>query len=388
MSAVIAATDRTATSTPIAAGGGSRPEEHPRRASSHDASLDRPGTGQSVARWTDSPSSDRSARRPLDDGLAEFRVWAPDARTRSRCASAAREHALERRRPRRPRGGAVGRRRRGLRLRDRRHRRCPTRPRAGSPSGLRGPVAGRRHRRLRVDRRRLRAAPRSRDSVLYELHVGTFTARGHVRRRDRRTCAALRRARRHRASSCMPVAEFPGRARLGLRRRLPLAPRSPPTAARWACSGSSTPPTRAGSRVILDVVYNHVGASGNAGARGVRPLLHRQVRDVLGQGDQLRRRRLPTPCASGSCRAPRAGSATSTSTACASTRSTRSSTPAPTHVVAAARRARARGPRRRARHRRVAASTTRRSMRPREQRRLRLRRRSGPTTSTTRCACC
>ena len=46
-----------------------------------------------------------------------------------------------------------------------------------------------------------------------------------------------------------------------------------------------------GLAVLLDVVYNHVGASGAQGPGGLRPLLHRQARDVLGRGDQLRRRR-------------------------------------------------------------------------------------------------
>ena len=47
-----------------------------------------------------------------------------------------------------------------------------------------------------------------------------------------------------------------------------------------------------GLAVILDVVYNHVGASGVTALDGVRAVLHREVRDPVGQGDQLRRRRL------------------------------------------------------------------------------------------------
>ena len=43
-------------------------------------------------------------------------------------------------------------------------------------------------------------APALAESVLYELHVGTFTARGHVRRRDRAP-ARPARARDHRRSS-------------------------------------------------------------------------------------------------------------------------------------------------------------------------------------------
>ena len=81
--------------------------------------------------------------------------------------------------------------------------------------------------------------------------------------------------------------------------------------------------------MILDVVYNHVGASGVATPGGVRPVLHREVRDAVGQGDQLRRRRLRPGARVGAPERRPAGSATSASTACASTRSTRSSTRAP-----------------------------------------------------------
>ena len=79
--------------------------------------------------------------------------------------------------------------------------------------------------------------------------------------------------------------------------------------------------------MILDVVYNHVGASGVAGARGLRPVLHRRATRRRGaRRSTTTTRDSRRACASGCCRAPRAGSATSTSTGCASTRSTRSST--------------------------------------------------------------
>ena len=44
--------------------------------------------------------------------------------------------------------------------------------------------------------------------------------------------------------------------------------------------------------MLLDVVYNHVGASGTKAPEGVRPLLHLALRDAVGRGDQLRRRAL------------------------------------------------------------------------------------------------
>ena len=89
--------------------------------------------------------------------------------------------------------------------------------------------------------------------------------------------------------------------RLGLRRRLPARRAVRLRRPARASSGSSTPPTPRASRVMLDVVYNHVGASGTQGAGGLRPLLHRQARDALGRGDELRRRATPTPSASGCC---------------------------------------------------------------------------------------
>ena len=89
----------------------------------------------------------------------------------------------------------------------------------------------------------------------------------------------------------MPVAEFPGAA-AGAMTASTSPPRSPPTAARRASGGWSSAAHERGLAVILDVVYNHLGASGGPGHGGVRPLLHRQVRDAVGQGDQLRRRRL------------------------------------------------------------------------------------------------
>ena len=73
----------------------------------------------------------------------------------------------------------------------------------------------------------------------------------------------------------MPVAEFPGRSRLGLRRRRPV--RATPRLRRPG--GPHAPRRRgalpAGLAVILDVVYNHLGPAGNYLPR-VRPVLHRQ----------------------------------------------------------------------------------------------------------------
>ena len=148
-------------------------------------------------------------------------------------------------------------------------------------------------------------------------------ARSTARSRTCASCAELGVT----AIELMPVAEFPGAPRLGLRRRLPerraVLLRRPARAA----AARRRRPRRAGSAVILDVVYNHVGASGDAGARGLRPVLHRQAlrrpgATAINYDDERLRRRARV----GAARAPRAGCATSTSTACGWTPSTRSST--------------------------------------------------------------
>ena len=62
--------------------------------------------------------------------------------------------------------------------------------------------------------------------------------------------------------------------RLGLRRRACGRRCTRPTAAPTASSASSTPATRRGLGVILDVVYNHLGPAGNY-LPALRPVLHR-----------------------------------------------------------------------------------------------------------------
>ena len=62
---------------------------------------------------------------------------------------------------------------------------------------------------LRLDGRRLARRRRVHGQVIYELHVGTFTARGHVRGGARASCRALRELGVT-VIEMMPVAEFPG----------------------------------------------------------------------------------------------------------------------------------------------------------------------------------
>ena len=319
--------------------------------------------------------------RPLGATPDGIRVWAPKA--------AARRGAAGRRRPRARARGARGvdaARRRGRRRRLRLvldGTRLPdpcSRCAAGGPARA---VAGRRPGALGVDRRGLEGRALRGPGPLRAArrHVHAPRARSTARSAHLRGAA---RARRHRIE-LMPVADVPGRARLGLRRRLPVGRARPPTAGPTASQRLVDAAHAAGIAVILDVVHNHVGASGDEGAARVRPVLHRPLRDVLGRGDQLRRRRLAAPCASGCSRAPRCGSRDlhvdglrldaihAIFDTSARARRRRAARP------------RARGRPARARDRRVAASTTRRSIRPASGR-LGLRRRSGPTTSTTRCA--
>ena len=132
---------------------------------------------------------------------------------------------------------------RRLPLRARRRRRA-ARSVLALPAGRhQGAVARRRHRR-RSPSRPGRALGLD-ELVLYELHVGTFTEEGTFDAAIPHLARAAR-ARRHgdRADAGRDV---PGRARLGLRRRLPLRARIPPTAARTGSRGSSTPRTARGS---------------------------------------------------------------------------------------------------------------------------------------------
>ena len=130
---------------------------------------------------------------------------------------------------------------------------------------------------------------RSTDLLIYELHIGTFTPEGTF------AAAAERlgrpgRARRHRGRD-HAGGRVPRRARLGLRRRLhlrrPVLLRRPAGAGRVRRRG---PPPRPGGdpRRRLQPP-RRVGRRGDG---GLRALLHRQVRDAVGQGDELRRRRL------------------------------------------------------------------------------------------------
>ncbi|MGH8296587.1 MAG: alpha-amylase family glycosyl hydrolase, partial [Steroidobacteraceae bacterium] len=104
-----------------------------------------------------------------------------------------------------------------------------------------------------------RARPWS-ESVIYELHVGTFTPEG--------TFAAVAGRLEHlqrlavTAIELMPLAEFPGARGWGYDGVLPYAPASaygsPDELKSLVCAAHAH-----GIAVILDVVYNHFGPEGN-----------------------------------------------------------------------------------------------------------------------------
>ena len=205
-------------------------------------------------------------------------------------------------------------------------RRCPTPARAGS----RRACAARRGSSTRCASSgptATSAPPGLHDAVIYELHVGTFSPEGtfegaipYLQELADLGVTAL---------ELMPVAEFPGAPRLGLRRRLP--ERDPVLLRRPAAasSSSSTPPTALGLAVAARRRPQPRRRLRHRGAAGLRPLLHAQARRRPGAPGSTSTTSSATPSASGSARAPRAGCATSTSTGCGWTRSTRSSTRAP-----------------------------------------------------------
>ena len=110
--------------------------------------------------------------------------------------------------------------------------------------------------------------PRMRDLVIYELHIGTFTPQGtfeaaieHLPRLAELGITAV---------EVMPVAEFPGRHGWGYDGIYISAVQSsyggPPGLQRFVQAAH-----RAGLAVILDVVYNHVGASGTPALEAFGP---------------------------------------------------------------------------------------------------------------------
>ena len=199
---------------------------------------------------------------PLGDGAVEFRVWAPRADV-DRAAARRREHALDAAGLRRLRGGGRGRATAtttGLVLDG---RKLP------DPCSRWQPRRAARARRAVLDDRAAGAAlgdPRRRpSSCIYELHVGTFTRGGHVRGRDPPTSASSPSSASPRSRSCRSPSS-PAAAAGATTASTCRPPQSAYGGPEGLARAGRRPRTSTGSRVILDVVYNHVGASGRQGA--------------------------------------------------------------------------------------------------------------------------
>jgi maltooligosyltrehalose trehalohydrolase len=192
----------------------------------------------------------------VDDALVAFRAWAPRARRVAvRVRGADHELADE-----------------GLGVRSARvvasagddywlvldGRRFPDPASRWQPEGLRGPSRVVDPGAFAWTDRRFRPAP-LRDAVLYELHVGAFTAEGTFEAAAARLSALAELGITH--VELMPIAESPGHHGWGYDGVYLSAAHSayggPHALARFVDAAHG-----AGVGVILDVVYNHVGASG------------------------------------------------------------------------------------------------------------------------------
>ena len=220
--------------------------------------------------------------RPLADGRTEFRVWAPKAEPRlilnpgrgsskaSRSGALPLEHAgngiyevVADAPPGTDYVYLIG------------NRRLPDPASRWQPQGLRGP-----------SRVYAPAAPRAfsprplRDQVIYELHVGSFSPEGTF-------AAAIPYLRQLAelgitAIELMPVAEFPGTRGWGYDGVYLSAAQSsyggPAGLQALLAAAHET-----GLAVILDVVYNHVGASGNAALDAFGPYFTQKYETFWGR---------------------------------------------------------------------------------------------------------
>lgn len=119
------------------------------------------------------------------------------------------------------------------------------------------------------------------EAVVYELHIGTFTEDGTFAA----AAAALPRLRELGVTlvELMPVAQFDGRHGWGYDGVLPYAPHnaygSPDDLRRFVDVAHGL-----GMGVLLDVVYNHLGPSGNYLAAWCPAFFHADRRSPWGQG--------------------------------------------------------------------------------------------------------
>ena len=136
------------------------------------------------------------------------------------------------------------------------------------PDGLRGPSRVLDPRRLATGRRGGFMAPALEDLLIYELHIGTFTAEGTFAAAAARLSGLADLGVT--AVEIMPVAEFPGERGWGYDGVYISAAQSsyggPQALADFVAEAH-----RYGLAVILDVVYNHLGASGAAAMEAFGP---------------------------------------------------------------------------------------------------------------------
>jgi maltooligosyltrehalose trehalohydrolase len=202
------------------------------------------------------PWEHRLGATVLEDGRVEFRVWAPGA-DRVAVHVGGADHELEdegfgvrRARVRATRGDDYW-----IVLDD---RRLPDPASRWQPRGLRGPSRVLHPAAFEWSDRRFRPAA-LREAVLYELHVGTFTPEGTFEAAAQHVPALAELGVTH--IELMPVAEFPGHHGWGYDGVYVSAAHSayggPHGLQRFVDAAHA-----AGVGVILDVVYNHVGASG------------------------------------------------------------------------------------------------------------------------------
>jgi maltooligosyltrehalose trehalohydrolase len=201
----------------------------------------------------------------LDGGVVEFRVWAPNAeRVAVRVGGA--DHLLEDE---------------GFGLRAARlpaaagdeywlvpdGRRLPDPNSRWQPRGLRGPSCVFHPGACAWTDRRFKPAP-LKDAVLYELHVGTFTAEGTFEAAERHLPELRELGVTH--VELMPVGEFPGHHGWGYDGVYVSAAHSayggPHGLQHFVDAAHGH-----GLGVILDVVYNHVGASGTKALQAFGP---------------------------------------------------------------------------------------------------------------------
>ena len=99
------------------------------------------------------------------------------------------------------------------------------------------------------------------EAVLYELHVGTFSPEGTFAGAEARLDHLV--ALGVTVIELMPIADFPGAQRLGLRRRPDVRAGCRLWHARESLKSLIAAAHRRGLAVMLDVVYNHFGPEGN-----------------------------------------------------------------------------------------------------------------------------